>query len=171
MLRMAPPPNSITRKLAPSALIMPIRWRIRSFGADPLAERAPHLHPDGGRHFDVQHAAQRPYGGHFGGADAECEGAHGPMAGGMAVRAHHDVARAYIAHLRQDLVANAAFIAADIVELGDALRGHELADLLLVGGGLGGFRGHAVVEDDGDLGRDPRPWGPARCPRRYRGTG
>ncbi len=57
--------------------------------------------------------------------------------------------------LGEDLVADASFVGADVVELGDALRGHELPDLLLIGGRLRGLRRDPMVEDDGDLGRVP----------------
>ena len=124
-------------------------------GRDVALELALADHLDGPRHLDVQHLAQGPDRGHLGGADAEGEGAQGAVAGGVAVGADHDAARPHVAELGQDLVADAAAVAADVVELGDPLLGHEVADLLLVAGRLRAFGRHAVVEDDGDPGRVP----------------
>jgi hypothetical protein len=59
--------------------------------------------------------------------------------------------RADVAALGQDLVADAALVGADVVELRDSLLGDELADPLLVGRGLRAFGGNAMVEDDRDL--------------------
>jgi hypothetical protein len=52
-------------------------------------------------------------------------------------------------------VADAPLVAADVVELRDALRPDKLAHLALVRCGLGALRRHAVIEDDGDLLRVP----------------
>ena len=58
------------------------------------------------------------------------------MAGGVAIRTDHDRSRADITVFRQDLVADAAFVAADVMEFLDALLGDEFTHLLLVGGCL-----------------------------------
>ena len=164
--RMVSPWNSSTRKLAPWAVRLPIRCRIRSLGPTMLRELALHHHLDGGGHFDVQGDAQGPDRSHLGGAHAEGEGAQGAVAGGVAVGAHHHVAGPDVAVLGQDLVADAAPVAADVMELGDAVLGRELAHQLLVGGGLGALGRHPVVEDDGDPRRRPRAWPRGRCPGR-----
>jgi len=60
-------------------------------------------------------------------------------------------------------MADAAAIAADVVELRDAVLGHEGADQGLVRGGLGAFGRYPMVEDDGDAGGIPGPGFPARA--------
>jgi len=77
------------------------------------------------------------------------------MAGRMAVSADYHVAGPDVAVLRQDLVADAAAVAPDVVELADCVLRHEGADELLVGGGLRPFGRHAMVEDDCDARRVP----------------
>ncbi len=124
-------------------------------GRDVALELAFADHLDGARDFDVQHPPQGPDRGHLRGADAEGKSAQGAVAGGMAVGADHDVARPDIAEFGKDLVADAALVAADVMEFADPLLGHEIPDLFLVAGCLGTFGRHAVIEDDGDLARIP----------------
>ncbi len=112
-------------------------------------------HLDRRRDFHVQGPAQRPDRSHLGGANAVGERTQRAVTGGVAVRADHHRPGQDVAVLRQDLVADAALVAADIVELADALLGHELAHLLLVGGGLGALGRDAVIEDDRDPLRVP----------------
>jgi hypothetical protein len=123
-------------------------------GTDVRCEAARDLDLDGLRHLDVEGHAEGPDAGHLGGADAEGEGVEGAVARGVGVGAHDDRAGPDVAVLGEDLVADAALVAADVVEAGDAVLRHELADLLLVARGLGGLGGHPMVEDDGDL-REP----------------
>jgi len=124
-------------------------------GQHVAGEPAGDVHLDGGGHLDVEHAAQRPDGGHLGGPQAEGEGAQRAVGGGVAVGAHQHRAGMDVAVLRQDLVADAALVAADVMQVGDPLLGRELADLLLVGGRFGALGGDAVVEDEHDLRRVP----------------
>ncbi len=62
---------------------------------------------------------QRPDTRHLGGADAERERAERAMTGRVGVGTHHHRARSNVAVFGQDLVADAADIAADVVELAD----------------------------------------------------
>jgi hypothetical protein len=103
-------------------------------GRDMALELALTNHLDGAGNFDVQHPPQSPDSRHFRGADAEGESAEGAVAGGVAVRADHDVSRPDITEFRQDLVADAAAVAADVMKSRDPLLGHEIPDLLLVAG-------------------------------------
>ena len=73
----------------------------------------------------------------------------------MAVGAHQYLSRPDIAVLGQDLVADAANIAADVVKLGNALVPDEVPHLLLVRGGLGRLGRHAMIKDDRDTVRIP----------------
>ena len=131
---------------------------------DELLEAARHDHLDGRGHFHVQHAAQRPDAGHLGGADAERKRAQRAVAGRVGVCPHHHIARAHVAVLGQDLVADAAHVAPDVVELPHALGADELAHLLLVGGGLRRFRRHAMIEDHRDAAPGPRCAGGSGVP-------
>jgi hypothetical protein len=47
----------------------------------------------------------------------------------VGIRADDDIAGAHVAVLREDLVTDSAHVAADVVELVDAVGGDELADL------------------------------------------
>ena len=125
------------------------------FRPDELLEAPGHDDLDRRRHFHIQYAAQGPDARHLGRADAERKRAQRAMARRVGVRPHHDVARAHIAILRQDLVADAAHIAPDVVELPDALGADELPHLFVVGGGLRRFCRHAMIEDHGDAARVP----------------
>jgi hypothetical protein len=68
----------------------------------------------------------------------------------MRIGSNHDGAGPDIAVFGQDLVADAADIAANIMKAGDLLGGDEVARFLLVGGGFGRLCRDAVVEDNGD---------------------
>src|ERR1019366_4770181 len=92
---------------------------------------------------------------HLGCADAERKRAQRTVTGCVRVRAHHDLSRSDVAILRQDLVADAAHVATDVVKLPDTLGADELAHLLLVGGGLRRLRRHAMIKDHCDTARVP----------------
>ena len=149
------PWNSITLKLAPSAVNWPIRYRIRSLGRtfagnSPLTTT---LIVAGTSTFSTLPSAQTEAI-----SVAPMPKAKAPSAPWLVVWLSVPTTTAPgadVAVLGQDLVADAALVAADVVELGDALLADELAHLLLVGGGLRAFGRDAVVEDDGDLGWVP----------------
>jgi len=103
-------------------------------GCDMALELAFTDHFDSARDFDIQHPPQGPDRGHFGGPDAKGKSAQGAVAGGMAVGTDHDISRPHIAEFGQDLVANAAAVAADIMKSVDALIGDKIADFFLVAG-------------------------------------
>jgi hypothetical protein len=124
-------------------------------GCDMPVEPAAGDDLDRGGHFDVQHVAQRPHGRHFSGTDAEGEGPERAMTGRMAVGAGDEVTGPVVALVCHHLVADAASVAADVVELGDALPVYEFTDLLLVGRGFRALGRNSVIEDDGDLRRIP----------------
>ena len=123
----------------------------------------PHVRPelavrddlDGGRDFHVDHPAEGPHARHVGRPHADSHGSHRAVAARVAVGADDHHPRQHVAALGQDLVADPALVAPHVMELRDPLLGHKFSDLLLVGGRLGRLRGHAVVEDDRDLGRVP----------------
>lgn len=121
-------------------------------GADPGAELALHLDADGGGHLEPE-AAFGPDAGHFGGSDASGEGAESAMGGSVRVGADDNHAGADVTALGEHLVADSS--AADVVKVGDALGGDELADGLVSGGGLLALSGDAVVENDNDFGGVP----------------
>ena len=149
------PWNSRTRKLAPWAVSLPMRCRIRSlgptcFGNVPFTTTlmvggTSTLRATPRVHTEAISVAPMP----------KEKAPEGAVAGGVAVGADDHVARPHVAVLRQDLVADAAAVAADVVELRDAVLGHEAPDQLLVRGGLGSLRRDPVVEDDGDAGGVP----------------
>src|ERR1700690_1016730 len=116
-------------------------------GRDPFAELALPLDADGVGPLEPE-LAFGPDAGHFGGSDAGGEGAESAVGGGVGIGADHDHAGQDVSVLRQHLVADAA--AAHIVEIADGLLADEGADGLVRGGGLFGFGGDAVVEDDDD---------------------
>jgi hypothetical protein len=91
-------------------------------GTDAGRELALDLDLDRAGNLDVQDAAERPDGGHLGRADAEGQGAERAVARGVRVGADDHVAGPHVAVLGQDLMADAALVAAHVVELGDLLR-------------------------------------------------
>src|ERR1019366_4123332 len=101
--------------------------------------------------------AEGPPAGHPGGADADRERAERAVGRRVGIGADDDHPRPHVAALGEDLVADAAHVAADVVELRDAVLGDERPHALLVRGGLRGLRRNPVVEDDRDLRGVPRP--------------
>ena len=123
---------------------------MRSLGSHEFGEPPLRDDLDGPRDLDVEDRAQGPDRGHLGRADAEGEGAEGAVARRVAVGADDDRPGTDIAVLGEDLVADAALVAPDVVELRDALLGDEFPDPLLVGRRLRALGGNPVIEDDGD---------------------
>ena len=113
---------------------------MRSFGSDSPRQRAvdDDLDRGGTSTFGTKPSAQTPAISVAPMPKANAPSA--PWRRRVRVGADHHLPGLHIAVLGQDLVADAAFVAADVVELRDALRGDELADLLLVRGGLRGSR-------------------------------
>ena len=91
------------------------------------------------RDLDVQGHAEGPDGGHLGRPDAEGEGVERTMGGRVGVGADDDRSGTDVAVLGEDLVADPALVAADVVEPGDPVLGCEFPDLLLVARRLGGL--------------------------------
>ena len=122
-----------------------------------------HVNLDRGRHLDIQRDTQSPDARHLRGADTHGEGPQRAVARGMRVGAEHQGTRQHVAIFREDLVADAALVAADFVKFPDALGGDKLPDLPLIVRSLPALGRHAVIEDDGDPIRVPHFGGKVRA--------
>jgi hypothetical protein len=105
----------------------------------------------------VENRTQGPDACHFGCADAERERAKRAVGRRVAVGSDYDFTGSDVAVLGQDLMADAPFVAADVVKPRNSVASYELADGLLVCGRLGAFSRNAVVEDNGNAGGIPDP--------------